>query len=249
LAIAVDAISFVISAALLMRIRRKETVYVTTRRGSVLEDARIGIHVVWRTPPVRAMFLATIAFTLCGSFLASLYTLFALRELGLTPTQLGLAIGFGGIGALLGAVIAMPAGRRFGTRNTLIGALLVAAIMHMFVPLAPAIPWAAMACLVAAQLIGDGAMTVYHINETTLRQQSLPPEALGRAAATFRVASGIVMPTGAMLGAVLAEAIGMRVTLFFTGLGLIAAAGILYASREALPGPASPMGIGQPAPS
>jgi MFS family permease len=249
LAIAIDAFSFLVSAVLVLRIRHKETVRVSTASTSVIEDARIGMHVVWRTPPVRAMFLATIAFTLCGSFLASLYTLFALRELGLTTTQLGLAIGFGGIGALLGAVTAMPAMRRWGARRTLIGALLVAAVMHMFVPLAPAVPWMALGCLVAAQLIGDGAMTVYHINETTLRQQTLPPEALGRAAATFRVASGLVMPTGAMLGAALAEAIGMRLTLIFTGLGLAAAAGILYLSRHSLPGVAKPMVIGQPAPS
>ncbi len=33
--------------------------------------------------------------------------------------------------------------------------------------------------LIAAQIFGDGAMTVYLVNETTLRQRLLPPEALG----------------------------------------------------------------------
>ena len=32
-------------------------------------------HVVWSTPPIRTLFLAMTLFTLCGSFMASLYTL------------------------------------------------------------------------------------------------------------------------------------------------------------------------------
>ena len=55
--------------------------------------------------------------------------------------------------------------------------------------------------LVAAQVFGDGAMTVYLVNETTLRQRLLPPEALGRAAATWQVAAGLLTPAGALLGA------------------------------------------------
>ena len=49
---------------------------------------------------MRALFLATATMTFCMSFMASLYTLFALSDLGLTPTQLGITIGCGGIGGL-----------------------------------------------------------------------------------------------------------------------------------------------------
>ena len=66
---------------------------------------RIGIHVVWRDQAIRALFISAATMTLFGSFMASLYTLFALRDLGLTPTELGIAIGCGGIGALAGATM------------------------------------------------------------------------------------------------------------------------------------------------
>ena len=71
-----------------------------------------------------------------------------------------------------------------------------------------------MTFLIATQVVGDGALTVYLVNETTLRQRLLPPEALGRAAATFQVANGMLTPIGALIGGVLAEGIGMRPTLW-----------------------------------
>ena len=77
-----------------------------------------------------------------------------------------------------------------------------------------------MTMLIATQVIGDGALTVYLINETTLRQRLLPPEALGRAAATWQVATGLLTPAGALAGAALAESIGMRPTLWLLAIGI-----------------------------
>ena len=48
------------------------------------------------------------------SFMASLYTLYALSDLGLTPAQLGITIGCGGVGGLAGAALAAPAARALG---------------------------------------------------------------------------------------------------------------------------------------
>jgi hypothetical protein len=106
--------------------------------------------------------------------------------------------------------------------------------MQVLIPLAPAVPAIAMAFLVATQVIGDGALTVYLVNETTLRQRLLPPEALGRAAATWQVATGLLTPVGALAGAVLAESIGIRPTLFVLAAGLFAAAFCLYAAGRTL---------------
>ena len=196
---------------------------------------RIGIHVVWRDPAIRALFISAATMTLFGSFMASLYTLFALRDLGLTPTELGIAIGCGGIGALAGATMASRAAIRWGPRRTLIGSLALGAAMQVLIPLAPPIPWIAMTFLIATQVIGDGVLTVYLINETTLRQRLLPPEALGRAAGTFQVANGLLTPVGAIVGAVLAEGIGMRPTLWLLAIGYALALVSLIVARRAFP--------------
>ena len=118
LAIAVDAATFVVSALLLTRIRKRETVASARSSASFIDDVRTGIRVVWRDAAIRALFIATATLAFCMSFMASLYTLYALSDLGLTPTQLGITIGCGGIGALAGAALAAPAALRWGARRT-----------------------------------------------------------------------------------------------------------------------------------
>jgi zinc transporter ZupT len=93
----------------------------------------------------------------------------------------------------------------------------------------------AMLFLIAAQVLGDGALTVYFVNETSLRQRLLPPEALGRAAATWKVAGGLLTPAGALTGAALAEAAGMRPALWVLAIGVAMAALVLVVSRRRLP--------------
>ena len=210
IAIAIDAATFVASALLIVRIRKRETIVAPPAGASLLSDVRTGIHVVWRDPAIRALFVAASTMTLFGSFMAALYTLFALTTLGLSPAQLGITIGCGGIGALVGAALSGRIAERFGPRRTLLSTLAIGAAMQVLIPLAPPVPWIAMSFLIATQVVGDGVMTVYLVNETTLRQRLLPPEALGRAAATFHVANGTLTPIGALIGGVLAEGIGMR---------------------------------------
>ena len=123
IAIAVDAVTFVASALLLGRIGKRETIAPPPATTSFVDDVRTGIRVVWRNATVRALFLATATLTFCMSFMASLYTLFALSDLGLSPAELGVTIGCGGIGGLAGAALAAPAAVRWGARRTLIGAL------------------------------------------------------------------------------------------------------------------------------
>ena len=240
IAIAADAASFVASALLIARIRKRETIAAPPAGGTLVADVRTGIHVVWRDPAIRALFVAAATMTLFGSFMAALYTLFALGTLGLTPAQLGITIGCGGIGALVGASFAGRAAVRFGPRTTLLWTLGVGAAMQALIPLAPPVPWIAMSFLIATQVIGDGVLTVYLVNETTLRQRLLPPEALGRAAATFHVANGTLTPIGALIGGTLAEGIGLRPTLWLLAIGYALAFLALLAARRALPARATP---------
>jgi len=239
IAIAFDALSFVASALLIGGMRRGERIPATPSArnlASMVEDVREGFYVVWRDRAVRALFLATATLTVIFSFMASLYTLYALRELKLTPAELGVVIGCGGIGALAAALIAAPVVRRWGVRRVLIVSLLLGGAMQVLVPLAPPVPPIAMAFLITTQVVGDGALTVYLINEVTLRQRLLPANALGRAAATWTVANGVLTPTGALTGAVLAELIGLRPTLWMLAAGGGIAAMWLIAARRSLPG-------------
>mgnify|MGYP003694687109 CR=1 FL=1 len=141
IAIAADALTFVASALLLAQDRQtRERSRHRSAATSFIDDVRTGIRVVWRNATVRALFLATATLTFCMSFMASLYTLFALSDLGLSPAELGVTIGCGGIGGLAGAALARPAALRWGARRTLIGALVAGGVVQVLIPLAPRRP-------------------------------------------------------------------------------------------------------------
>jgi len=118
--------------------------------------------------------------------------------------------------------------------------------MQVLIPLAPPVPWIAMSFLIATQVVGDGVLTVYLVNETTLRQRLLPPEALGRAAATFHVANGTLTPVGALIGGALAEGLGLRPALWLLAIGYALAFLTLLVARRALPARASPPAVLDP---
>ena len=65
-------LTFAASALLIARIRKEEAIVTASVASSFIEDVRIGIHVVWRDPAIRALFISAATMTLFGSFMASL---------------------------------------------------------------------------------------------------------------------------------------------------------------------------------
>jgi len=245
-ALAIDACSFVVSALLIRRIRAREPWHdhgdAAPREAgaSLLREAREGATLVWRHPLLRPLLLSTTLLTFFLSFGSSLYTLFALRTLHLSPGMLGFVIGCGGLGALGGAAAAPAVVRRIGPGRAARASLLLGGFAQLFVPLAPADPFAGAAFLIASQLLGDGLLTIYVITENSLRQQAVAAQALGRTAAVWKMASSIIAPIGMMLGALLAESAGMRGALWVLVGGAIVAGVPLIAARRALAMPPAP---------
>ena len=239
-ALAIDACSFVVSALLIGHIRAREP--PRDRRDpaqqaagtSLFREAREGAALVWRHPLLRPLFLSTTLLTFFMSFMASLYTLFALQTLHLSPGVLGLVIGCGGIGALAGAASTPALVRWIGPGRAALAALVLGGFAQVFIPLAPADPFAGAAFLIASQFFGDGLLTIYLITETSLRQQAVAAEALGRAAAVWKMAASIIAPIGMMLGALLAEYAGVRAAMGVLVGGAIVAGVPLVAARRAL---------------
>ena len=154
--------------------------------------------------------------------------------------MLGFVIGCGGLGALGGAAAAPAVVRRIGPGRAARASLLLGGFAQLFVPLAPADPFAGAAFLIASQLLGDGLLTIYVITENSLRQQAVAAQALGRTAAVWKMASSIIAPIGMMLGALLAESAGMRGALWVLVGGAIVAGVPLIAARRALAMPPAP---------
>lgn len=248
IAIAFDALSFLASALLLAGIRRREPPPSRRPPERVLTASLAGVRRIFADPVLRPLALRSATAWVFYGFLGALYLLFAIDVLRLRPAVLGIVIATGGAGAMAGAFLAQRLERRVPLGPTFLATSALYGLMAFLIPLAglagPAAPpaaspagagspggWLAVGILIAVQLIGDMAFTVYTINEVSLRQRVAPADLLGRINAGMQLLARGVYPLGALIGGLLAERLGVRPTL------ALAAAGLLLSTLWLLPAP------------
>ena len=236
LAILVDAATFVVSALTLKWIRAPEPEpHPRELRQSALREAAEGISVVWRNPILRALVACSTTFRLAGGVFASMYMLFAVRDLRLSPAAAGLIAGCGGLGSLIGSMLADPARRRLGVKTTLVIGFGLGGAFQCLVPLAYGTTFRVTLFLITAQIVGDGLMTMAFVNDTSLRQSLVPDRLLGRVTATANVVGVVAMPLGALAGGIIGQLASPRAAL------AVAAITFVFASLWVV---AAPMGDG-----
>jgi len=232
IAIAVDACSFIVSAAFLGGIRRPEPAPPPAAdREPISAEIREGMRIVAHDPVLRGLLWGTVGLSAMWGVFGATWLLFANGELGLDAAVIGVVAALGGFGSLMGALFADRVAGRFGLGRLVVASLLVAALGNLLIPLAPAgMPLVAVAFLVGQQLIGDTAVTVYDVTEISIRQARVEDRHLGRVNATVRVVMVLATLVGTVVGGLLAEAIGLRAAAFLGPLFALAGAIGLYRS-------------------
>lgn len=226
-----DVASFLASAFFVASIREPEAEpEPDDESGGMWSQIKTGLQVVIGHPLLRATAGASATRSFFGGFFAALYSLFVLRELGLSPAALGLLIGAGGVGSFFGALLVGRFNRRLGWGNGLIAASLISSLMALLIPLASGPPLLAAAILLAGQLIGDAFLTVYFIGERSLRQSVTPGRLLGRINASFEFLVGGVGTAGILVGGLTGQVLGLRPATAAAAVGMILAFLWLYLS-------------------
>jgi MFS family permease len=216
-----DALSFVVSALSIQRIRADTPIPpAEADRPHIMRDLTTGLRVIWGSPLLRAIAASSIVRNFFGWFFGAIYGLYALRTLGLSTAALGLVVACGGIGGLAGAALAGPLTRRLGVGPAIVGALLIDAAVTSLIWLAGGALPLAVPLLIASQLIGDAAMTAALIAEHSLRQTITPDRLLGRVNASMSVLGQGIGTLGMLAGGALAELIGLRATAGVAVLGI-----------------------------
>ncbi|MBL8227744.1 MAG: MFS transporter [Bryobacterales bacterium] len=229
-AILADSLSFLASAASIIAIRTREDVRPTPHDDSDWRDSLAGMPYVFRHDVLRPLALRAATASFFFGFFSTLYTLFAVRELGISAAALGIVIAIGGGSNFLGAMLAEHTHRWMPLGRTLTLTACLPGMIMMLIPLARG-PVSGVIVLGLAQLLGDIAYPIYHIHELTLRQKIAPPELLGRVNACVQMLFKGIWPIGALVGGLLASNIGPRATLFLAGLGVAASTLWLVFSR------------------
>ena len=213
-AILLDAASFLASAVLLRSVKVNEAAPATAVH-SMRREVVTGLGQIWQQPLLRVTALASMALWFGFSIFGTIISLFALKELGFEAGPLAMIFAVGGVSSLLGSVLARPVTRALGVGLAMIAGLLVAGLLLMPVTAAQGHGVLAAACLLVQQL-GDGAVSVFLINDVSLRQTIVRPGLMGRVNSSAEFLRSIARLSGALLAGVAGEVIGLRATL---GLG------------------------------
>lgn len=213
LVVAVDAVSFLVSALFLAGLKNEVRPPARTRSDRAWADLRAGVAVIRHDPILRALAATAVTWDFVGSIIGVVILLFFVRDLRLTPVMLGPLTAIGGLSALAGAVIAGRVVRRFGLMRTLIGSLYLNNIGLLAVAVASG-PLALVVLLVALDQSTDAGRAIYEIHSLSLLQRRVPEHLAERVNATFTTISSIAIALGLITGGILGQDLGVRPTIW-----------------------------------
>lgn len=190
-----------------------------------LRNATAGIRFLWRLPLLRTLTLLTAAMNVFWAAWTAVIVLYALEPgpLGLTKPQYGLLLTGLAVGAVAGSMLAEPLRRRVSLR-LLLGVDLVGTMLLVGLPAVTANVWV----VTCGVLIAGAGSGIWRVIVTSIRQVLVPDGLLGRVYSANRFLSWGVLPVGAALGGVVAEAFGVR-SVFIAGGVLSAGLLVVYA--------------------
>ncbi|HLI08026.1 MAG TPA: MFS transporter [Ktedonobacteraceae bacterium] len=198
-----DAVSYAVSVFSLFFIRAEfQEEWAVTQKQNLWKEIGAGLHWLWHEPLVRFIAILTggITFPVVGYGL--ILIVIAQRQHA-SPSTIGLIFGCGGIGSILGALLAGPLQRRFSFAQMLIGATWVWALTWLLFAIAPN-PFV-LGIVTALSFI---VVPIYTGTQYSYRMAVIPDALQGRVNSVFRLIAFGTQPLGLTLTGVLLQAIG-----------------------------------------
>ncbi len=222
-AIAVNAVSFLASAALLGRIPRQPTPSAARPdRPDRAEELLAGMRAIWRIPEQRAIQGVLMLLNLLAGGIVLLVIALTRDVLALSALETGLVLGGAGAGGLLSSLLIAPRIERRCWGSALAVLFAITALGMAGLALARGTVSA-----FAANAVLDGAFALAFVVAGATRQALTPDALLGRVGAASFLLTTAAATLGAVLAGALIDGIGHRETLVATGvLFVIAGAGL-----------------------
>lgn len=217
LALLADAVSFLVSAVFLGRIRPAEPPADGERGGLAA-----GLRFIRDSAIIRASLAATTTLNLFNFMFHALFVLFATQELHVRPAVLGVALGVGAVGTLIGSALAGRIAGRFGVGPVYTAACVAFPAPLVLVPLADGSPALVFCMLLLAEFGSGFGVALLDITGGSIKAAIVPDRVRARVTGAYRWVNYGVRPVGALLGGLLGTAIGVRPTLWIATLGAIA---------------------------
>ena len=223
--IAVDALSYVASAALIRTIVRPlseaRRLAAPLSRSALVADVREGLVFLWSHVTLRSMTAVGTAQSISGGAFVGQMVVWADRELDVREGdwRLGVLFSSWGVGVLVASLLMPRLVRRLGAARVTLLAMPASALLSALTTLAR--DWVIGSLLM---IIWGAAYMLVVINAITYRQQVTPEPLMSRVNTTGRMLSfGLGTPLGALLGGLVAQHYGPRAGMLAGGVVLAVA--------------------------
>lgn len=233
IAIALDAVSYLVDAVLIARVRVVEQTADRPAGSSLRNDIAAGLRWTYGHPVLAPLAFSTHLWFLANAAGLTVFATLALRTLALPAAVYGAVLAVSGVAMLVGATVAPRLGTRFGAGRTIIAARVTypiawAAITLATIGIGVVAPPATVVVMFVAFAVQGLAAGCENANEMSLRQTVTPDALLGRMNGTMRSANRTLAAAGAVGGGALMTITGggfalLAVTLVFAGAAVAAA--------------------------
>ena len=247
--LSLDAVSYLCSAAGLISVRQPEqSPEVDEVRPPVRSSIAEGIRAVYGSPILRSLLHLSATFNFVQAGFITIFVVYGVRVLQLSPLQLGLVLGAIAVGGIIGAMSSNRISPIFGVGPTMLVTLCGATLC----PLVLLIPRdgspVSMAIMIGTELLYGFGVLSFNVITVTVRQTVTPNRLLGRMNASYRMVVFGMAPLGAALAGVLGQHLGLRTALVIAVLAFPSAALWSISSpvarmREMPAGPVEPIDL------
>ena len=229
-AVAVDAVSFVGSALFLRSIHPVEPETATGGRGHLAEGARF----IAGSRVVRALLGATATINVFSFATTAIFILYATRELGVTPGQLGVVLGAGAVGAVIGAALTARVSRRLGVGATFTLSCVLFPAPFILLPVASGLGKPAILTLLFLTEFGSGVgVVMLDITIGAILTATVPAPLRARVSGAYSTINYGLRPVGALAGGALGSTLGLRTTLWISTIAALV--GVLWLLPSPIP--------------
>jgi MFS family permease len=213
--LAIDAVSFALSALGLAFVRRELRAPVDRPRRRLVTEIREGIDFIAGSPTLRSAILYWGATSVLTAPLVTALAVYVTRDLGYPASILGLILAAYGVGTVTGSLVSARRIGRGRVAEVLIGGNLVMGFSLVVVALSSTVP-----VLLAIALVSGIAQSMVLVTYITLRTAYSPDELLGRIGSTARTISLGLQPIGLLVGGALIDATSGSATIALMGCGV-----------------------------
>jgi MFS family permease len=220
-AILIDAVSFLVSALTLgwIQVEEPQPIPAIKGQGQLWHEIREGLDVIFSSRVLWSIAGCTGTTNFFIGILTSIFVFYMSRDLNLTPAQIGLIFVMGAPGALASSLIAARLTQRFGLGPTIIASSLASGLTGLLILAARGQGLRVIGLLALQGFLMGFCVTLYDINQVSLRQTITPDRLLGRMNASMRFLVWGTLPLGALASSAFSTLFGVFPTLVIGVLG------------------------------